>query len=51
LWVSSALKPVNSAEELQLKGAHQQGQEPLDMEAKDTTPLEAATKQRIENHN
>jgi hypothetical protein len=50
LWVSSAWKPVNSAGELQLKGACQRGQEQLDMEAEDATLLEAATKQRSENH-
>jgi hypothetical protein len=39
-------KPVSSSRELQLRG--QRGQEPLDMEADDGTPLEAATKQRSE---
>jgi hypothetical protein len=42
-------KLVSSAWELQLKDASQQGQEPLHTEAKDTTPLEVATKQRSED--
>jgi hypothetical protein len=42
-------KPVSSARQLQLKGASQRGQEPLDTEAEDATLLEAATKQRSEN--
>jgi hypothetical protein len=36
---------LSSAQGLQLKGASQQGQEPLYTEAKDATLLEAATKQ------
>jgi hypothetical protein len=40
---------ASSAQELQLKGASQQGQEPLDTEAEDTTPLETTTKQRSED--
>jgi hypothetical protein len=31
---------------VQLKGASQRGQEPLDTEAEDATPSEAATKNR-----
>jgi hypothetical protein len=42
-------KPVSSARELQLKGASQREQEPLDTEAEDATPLEAVTKQRSED--
>jgi hypothetical protein len=42
-------KPVSPARELQLAGASQRGQEPLDTEAGDATPLEAATKQRTED--
>jgi hypothetical protein len=42
-------KPVSPAEELQRKGASQRGQEPLDMEAKDATLLEATTKQHSED--
>jgi hypothetical protein len=34
----------------QLKGASQQGQELLDTEAEGTAPLEAAAKQRSEDH-
>jgi hypothetical protein len=37
-------KPVSSARELQLNGASQSGQEPLNTEAEDATSLEAATK-------
>jgi hypothetical protein len=37
-------KPVSSAQKLELKGASQRGQEPLDMEAGDATPLQATTK-------
>jgi hypothetical protein len=44
-------KPVNSTRELQLKGVSQWGKEPLDTEAEDATPLEAATKQRSEGRN
>jgi hypothetical protein len=40
----SSWKPVSTAQELQLKGASQQGQEPLDTEAEDTTPLRSITK-------
>jgi hypothetical protein len=39
----------SSAWELQVKGYSQRGQEPLDMEAEDTTPLEASTKQHTED--
>jgi hypothetical protein len=42
-------KPVCSARELQLKGAGQRGQEPLDTEAEDAILLVAATKQRTED--
>jgi hypothetical protein len=42
-------KPVNTARELQLKGASQWGQEPLDREAKDITLLKAAIKQCSED--
>jgi hypothetical protein len=41
-------KPVSSTRELQLKGASQRGQEPLDTEAEDAPPLEATKKQRTE---
>jgi hypothetical protein len=43
--VLGSLKPVNSIRELHLKGASHRGQEPLDAEADDFTPLEAATQQ------
>jgi hypothetical protein len=36
---------ASSDQELQLKGASQGGQEPLDMKAKDATPLEIPSKQ------
>jgi hypothetical protein len=42
-------KPVSTAQEMRLKGARQQGWEPLDMKTKDATPLKAATKQCSEN--
>jgi hypothetical protein len=42
-------KPVSLYRELQLKGASQRGQEPLDTEAEDTTLLEAVTKQLSED--
>jgi hypothetical protein len=44
-----SLQPVSSARELQPKDASQRGQEPLDTEAEDAIPLEAATKQRSED--
>jgi hypothetical protein len=47
LWVWQL--EVSSSRELQLKGASQWGQEPLDTEAKDAALLEAATKQRSED--
>jgi hypothetical protein len=34
---------------MQMKGSSQRGQEQLDTEAEDATPLEAATKQRSED--
>jgi hypothetical protein len=40
---------VSSAPELRLKDAGQRGQESLDMETEDATPLEATTKQRSED--
>jgi hypothetical protein len=40
--------PISSDQELQLKGTSQRGQEPLDTESEDATPLEAATKQGSE---
>jgi hypothetical protein len=43
-------KPVSTAWELQLKGAGQRGQEPLDTEVKDATLLKAVTKQCSEDH-
>jgi hypothetical protein len=42
-------KPVGTARELQLKGVSQRVQEPLDTEAEDATPLEAATKEHNED--
>jgi hypothetical protein len=42
-------KPVSTAEELQLKGVSQRGQESLIMVAEDATSLKAATKQRSED--
>jgi hypothetical protein len=39
-------KPVSTAQELQMKDASQRGQETLDTEAEDATPLETSTKQR-----
>jgi hypothetical protein len=42
-------KPVSTAQELQLNGASQWRQEPLDTESEDATLLEAATKQRSED--
>jgi hypothetical protein len=43
-----SLKPASTAQELQMKGARQRGQELLDTEAEDSTPLEAATQQQSE---
>jgi hypothetical protein len=43
-------KLVSSAWDLQLKNDSQREKEPMDTEAKDTPPLEAATKQRSEDH-
>jgi hypothetical protein len=37
---------VSSFRELQMKGASQRGQEPLDTEVEDATLLEATTRQR-----
>jgi hypothetical protein len=45
----ASLKQVSSARELQLKGVGQGGQEPLDTEAEDATPFEAATKRSSED--
>jgi hypothetical protein len=42
-------KAVRSARELQLEGARQRGQEPLDTEAENATSLEAAIKQLSED--
>jgi hypothetical protein len=39
-------KPVDTARELQLKGASQRGQEPLDTEAEEATTLEAVTRRQ-----
>jgi hypothetical protein len=47
-WFGS-WKPVSSTQELQLKGASQQAQESMDMEAKYATLLEATTKQCSED--
>jgi hypothetical protein len=43
-------KPARTAQELQLKGASQRGQELLDMEAKDSALLKTPTKHRSEDH-
>jgi hypothetical protein len=47
--VFDSWKPVSSAREMQLKGASQRGQEPLDMEVEGAIPLEAVTRQRSED--
>jgi hypothetical protein len=42
-------KPIISVRELKLNDVSQRGQEPLNTEAEDATPLEAAAKQRSED--